>query len=187
MSWRAWMSRPLFSMRRMISPMSRRRTPSPFTSTRVSSKFSLLLPTDLLAAALVGGAVRARLPLHIEWSPAVGARLLEVPVAPRRDQVVLLRQVAAVRTHYDAAPEFPFERRQLQLALAGRLQVLWRTDDQVDQGPHEGEEYCYDPPEDAHRPAPSCVGVGPVDERDPQNDEQEQHEDRKSTRLNSSH
>src|SRR5918999_2152375 len=117
MSRRAWMSRPLPSMRRMISPMSRRRTPSPFTSTRVSSKTCLLLPADLFAAALVGRAVRARLPLHVEWPLAVDAGLLEIPVAHRADQVVLLHQVAAVRAKHDVAPELPFEHRQLQLAL----------------------------------------------------------------------
>src|SRR3712207_7727085 len=64
-------------------------------------------------------------------------------------------------------------------------------------------------PEDLHRPAPSGIRVCPVDEGDPQYDEEEQHElrrdpherareevrydlervriDRKSTRLNSSH
>src|ERR687884_455325 len=96
MSRRAPMSRPLFSIRRMISPMSRRRTPSPFTSTRVSSKACLLLPADTLAAALVGGTVRARLPLHVEWPLAVDAGLLKLPVAHRAEQEVPLHQVSAV-------------------------------------------------------------------------------------------
>src|SRR5918998_6753475 len=254
MSRRAPISRPLFSMRRMISPMSLRRTPSPFTSTRVSSKARLLLirkfsnavppppsdacfagpnvaqsvwnacassgyaedravdsannillahagpsgrnaegrperlprsrllhlsgssPAYLLAAALVGGAVRAGFPLHIERLLAVDAGLLEVPVAHGADQEVLLHQVATVGAEHDIGPELPFEHSELQLALARLLQVLRRANDQVDQGPHVGEDDSHDPPEDAHRPAPTGVCVGPVDERNPQDDEQEQHE-----------
>src|SRR3712207_9530410 len=105
MSWRARISRPLLSMRRMISPTSRRRTPSPFTSTRVSSKTCLLLPADLFSAALVGRAVRARLPLHVERPLAVDAGFLEVPVAHRADQEFLLHEVAAVRTEDDGRSE----------------------------------------------------------------------------------
>src|SRR5215211_1139841 len=165
MSWRAPISRPLSSMRRMISPRSLRRTPSPFTSTKVSSKIYLLLPADFLAATLVGAAVRA-----------VDPGLLELPVAHRADQVVLLDEVAAVRTQEDVVPELPFEHRQLQLALAGLLQVLRGTDDQVDERPQVREDDRHDAPEHARRPAPSCVGVGPVDERDPHDDEEQQHE-----------
>src|SRR5919107_4628226 len=162
MSWRSRTSRPLPSRRRMISPTSRRRTPSPFTSTSVSSKTCLLLPADLFPTALVGCAVRACLPLHVERSLAVDAGFLEVPVAHGADQVVLLHQVAAVRTEDDRAPELAFEHRELQLALAGFVQELRRADYQVDEGAHVREDDGHDPPEDLHRTAPRRVGVGPV-------------------------
>src|SRR5215210_3018176 len=176
MSWRAPMSRPLFSMRRMISPMSLRRTPSPFTSTKVSSKTHLLLPADLLAATLVGAAVRAGVPLHVDRSLAVDAGLLELPVAHRADQVVPLDEVAAARAKEDVVPELPLEHRQLQLALARLFQVLRGTNYQVDERPQVRKDDSHDAPEQARRPAPCCVGVGPVDERDPHDDEEQQHE-----------
>src|ERR671913_240140 len=52
-------SRPLASMRRMISPTSLRCTPSPLTNTSDCS-IHLSLSKDGLAAALVGAAVRAQ-------------------------------------------------------------------------------------------------------------------------------
>src|SRR5215211_215707 len=116
-------SRPLASMRRMISPTSLRRTPSPLMSTSVCS-IVLSLSNDGLATALVGAAVRAHPPLHVEWSVAVYARFLELPGARRADQVVPLDQVAAVGAQIDAVPELALEHGQLQLAFAGLFEVL---------------------------------------------------------------
>src|SRR5215210_9153918 len=125
-------SRPLASMRRMISPTSLRRTPSPLTSTSVCSILSSL-SNDGLAAALVGAAVRAHPPLHVEWFFAVYARLLELPGARRADQVVFLDQVAAVRAQKDTVRELALKHGQLQLAFAGLFEVLRRAYDEVDQ------------------------------------------------------
>src|SRR3712207_8675590 len=61
-----------------------------------SDLLGLLLPADALAAALVGAAVRARLPFHVYRPLAVDTGLLELPVAHGADQEVLLHQVAAV-------------------------------------------------------------------------------------------
>src|SRR5215210_1457216 len=97
-------SRPLASMRRMISPMSLRRTPSPLTSTSVCS-ILFSLSNDGLAAALVGAAVRTHPPLHVEWLFAIYAGLLELPGARRADQVVPLDRVAAVGAQKDAVRE----------------------------------------------------------------------------------
>src|SRR5215216_3771070 len=176
MSLRVRISRPLASMRRMISPISLRRTPSPLTNTKVSSKTDLLLPAHLLAGALVGAAIRARLPLHVHRPLAVDAGLLELPVAHRADYVIRLHEVAAVRTQVDAVPELPFQDSPLQLALARLVQILRRADDQVDEGSQVREDHRHDTPEYADRPATPRVFVGPVDERDPQDDEQEQHQ-----------
>src|SRR5919112_580611 len=126
------MSRCFASMRRIISPISLRRTPSPFTSTSVSS-ILVSLSDDRLAAALVRAAVRARPPLHVQRPVAVYTRFLEFPGARRADQVVLLYQVAAVWAEQDVAPQFALQYRRLELAFAGLVQVLGGAYDQIDQ------------------------------------------------------
>src|SRR5919107_21770 len=145
-------SRPLTSMRRMISPTSLRRTPSPLTNTSDCS-ILLSLSKDGLAAALVGAAVRAHPPLHVEWFFAVYARLLELPGARRADQ--------------DAVRELALQHGQLQLAFAGLFEVLRWAYDEVDQGADVGEDEGDKPPQHAHGPPPGGIGVGPVDERYP--------------------
>src|SRR5215211_835731 len=168
-------SRPLASMRRMISPTSLRRTPSPFTSTRVCS-IVFSLSNDGLAAALVCAAVGAHPPLHVERFVAVYARFLELPGTRRADQVVPLDQVAAVRTEKDVVPQFALEHGQLQLAFAGFFEVLRGAYDEVDQGANVGEDEGDEGPEYLYGPAPAGVRVGPVDEGDPQHDEKQEHE-----------
>src|SRR5215217_313693 len=162
-------------MRRMISPTSLRRTPSPLTSTRVSSKI-LSLSNDRLAATLVGAAVRAHPPLHVERLVAVYTGLLELPGARGADQVIPLDQVAAVRAQEDAVPELTLQHGQLQLAFARLFQVLGGAYDQVHQGTDVREDDGHEAPEYANRPAPRSVRVCPVDERDPKDDEQKDHE-----------
>src|SRR5829696_1982310 len=168
-------SRPLASMRWMISPTSLRRTPSPLMSTSVCS-IDFSLSDDGLAAALVGAAVRAHPPLHVEWSVAVYARFLELPGTRRADQVVLLDHIAAVGAEVDTVSELTLQNGQLQLAFAGLFEVLVRTDDEVDQGAEVGEDKGDEAPEPAHGPAPGGVRVGPVDEGYPQHDEDKEHE-----------
>src|SRR5918995_2998446 len=174
-SFMSAMSRPFASMRRMISPTSLRRTPSPLTSTRVSSKI-LSLSNDRHAAALVRAAVRAHPPLHVQRLVAVHAGFLELPGARRADQVIPLDQVAAVRAQKDAVPELALEHGQLKLAFAGLFQVLGGAYDQVHQGTDIREEDGHEAPQYAHRSTPRRVRVRPVDERDPQDDEQEDNE-----------
>src|ERR687895_701662 len=154
-------SRPLASMRRMISPTSLRRTPSPLTNTSDCS-ILLSLSNDGLAAALVGAAVRAHPPLHVEWFFAVYARLLELPGARRADQVVPLDHVGAQKY---AVRELALQHGQLQLAFAGLFEVLRWAYDEVDQGADVGEDEGDKPPQHAHGPPPGGIGVGPVDER----------------------
>src|ERR671915_2664781 len=157
-------SRPLASMRRRIPPTSRRRTPSPLTSTSVCS-ILFSLSNDGLAAALIGAAVRTHPPLHVEWFFTVYARLLELPGARRADQVVPLDQVAAVGAQKDVVREFALQHGQLQLAFAGLFEVLMGAYDEVDQGAEVGEDERYKAPQHAHGPPPGGIGVGPVDER----------------------
>src|ERR671912_1384171 len=134
-SFMSTISRPLASMRRMISPTSLRRTPSPLISTSVCSM--LLLSNDGLAAALVGAAVRAHPPLHVERLFAVYASLLELPGARRADQVVPLDQVAAVGAQEDTVCELALQHGEPQLTFAGLFEVLRRAYDEVDQGAEE--------------------------------------------------
>src|SRR5215210_7324135 len=174
-------SRPLASMRRMISPTSLRRTPSPFTNTSVCSILLLHLNMHLLTdfgltAALVCAAVRTRPPLHVERFVAIYARFLELPGARGADQVVSLDQVAAVGAQKDTVPKLALEHGQLQLAFARVFQVLGGAYDEVDQGAEVRKDEGDETPEDTHGPAPGGVRVGPVDERDPEYDEKQEHE-----------
>src|SRR5215212_7759818 len=169
------MSRSLASMRRIISPMSLRRTPSPLTSTRVSS-IIFSLSDYRLAAALVRAAVGARSPFHVQRPVAVHTGFLQLPLTSRADQVVLLDHIAAVGAEQDAVSELALEHGRLQLALAGVVQVLVGAYDQVDQGSHVRKDDSHEAPQQAHGPAPGGVRERPVDERKPQDHEQEQHE-----------
>src|SRR5919107_1748807 len=171
----ATMSRFLASMRRIISPMSLRRTPSPLTSTRVSSIF-LSLSYCRLAAALVRGAVGARFPFHVQRPVAVYTGFLQLPLARRADQVVLLDHVAAVGAEQDAVSELALEHGRLQLALAGFVQILVGAYDQVDQGSHVGEDDGHEAPQQAYGSTPGGVRERPVDEGQPQDYEQEHHQ-----------
>jgi hypothetical protein len=68
--------------------------------------------------------------------------------------------------------------RDLELALAHILQVLRWPDYQVDDGADEGKQRRGRGAADQHRvpdPAP-CIGVGPVDQRDPEDHEEQQQE-----------
>src|SRR5215212_8201513 len=168
-------SRPLASMRLMISPTSLRRTPSPFTSTNVCS-IVFSLSSDRLAAALVGAAVRAHPPLDVERLVAVYAGLLELPGAGGADKVVPLDHVAAVGAQMDAVSELALEHGQLQFAFAGLFEVFVGADDEVDQGAEEGKDERHEPPQQAHSPTPRSIGVSPVDEGDPEHDKKQEHE-----------
>src|SRR5215210_1588173 len=150
-------SRPLASMRRMISPTSLRRTPSPFTNTSVCSILLLHLNMHLLTdfgltAALVCAAVRTRPPLHVERFVAIYARFLELPGARGADQVVSLDQVAAVGAQKYSVRELALQHGQLQLAFAGLLEVLRWAYDEVDQGADVGEDEGDKAPKHAHGP-----------------------------------
>src|SRR3712207_6939485 len=61
-----------------------RSTLFPYTTLFRSQGPSLLLPAEPFAATLVGRAVRARIPLHVERPLAVDAGLLQVPGAQDR-------------------------------------------------------------------------------------------------------
>src|ERR671910_311368 len=169
------MSRSLASMRRIISPMSLRRTPSPLTSTRVSS-IIFSLSDYRLAAALIRATVRACPPFHVQRPVAVYTGFLQLPLARRADQVVLLDHVAAVGAKQDAVSELALEHGRLQLALAGIVQVLVGAYDQVDQGSHVGEDDRHEAPQQAHGSSPGSVRERPVDQGQPQDYEQEHHE-----------
>src|SRR5215212_3419503 len=136
----------------------------------------VLLSAYRLAAALVGATVGAHPPLHVERLVAVYTSLLEFPAAGRADQVVLLDDVAAVGTEVDAVSELPLEHGQLQLAFAGLFEVFVGAHDEVDQGAEEGKDERDEAPEQAHGTAPGSIGVGPVDEGDPEHDKKQEHE-----------
>src|SRR5215208_3639475 len=169
------MSKTLASMRRIISPKSLRRTPSPFTSTRVSS-IIFSLSDYRLATALVRATVRACPPFYVQRPVAVYTGFLQLPLARRAEQVVLLDHVAAVGAEQDTVSEFALEHGRLQLALAGIVQVLVGAYYKVDQGSHVGEDDRHEAPQQAHGPAPGGVRECPVDQGQPQYHEQEHHQ-----------
>ena len=130
----------------------------------------------------LGLAVGADLPARVERAGAHRAGLAQAAQAARAAQEVLLHLEAAVLAVH------VLERRQpglgccdLQLALAHVLEVLGRTHDQVDDRADEREQRRGGGAADQQRvgDAPARVGEGPVHQREPDNDEeQEQQVDR---------
>src|SRR5918993_4347308 len=175
MSFMSAMSRSLASMRRIISPINLRRTPSPLTSTRVSS---IILPLSeyRLTTALVRAAVRARPPLHVQRPVAVYTGFLQLPVARRADQVVPLDHVAAVGAKEDAVSQLALQHGGLKLALAGVVQIPVGAYYEGDQGSHVREDDRHEAPQQAHGPAPGGISERPVDEGQPQDHEEKQNE-----------
>src|SRR5918992_1432381 len=166
MSCKVRMSKLLASMRCMISPISRRRTPSPLTSTSVCSTL-ILLPVDVLFA-LHRSAVRAGTPAQVQRLLTVLAGLLEVPAALRAEEILLPHDRAATGAQVDPLPELPLQHGELKLSLLGVEEVLRRTYYKVDQCRQKRNEQGHGPPEKPHRPSASSVGEGPVRKREPQ-------------------
>src|SRR3954470_13417959 len=155
--------RPLRSKRAMISPDSPRAKASGLTRIRVRSMAGSLvselagLDRRLLVALLVGGgtptaprlqslgdlrlAVRAHRPVRLERLAARDTGVLELALAVRAAQEVLLDLVVAVRAEQVAHRVQPrLGGLHLELALAHVVEVLRRADDHVDDRADEREQ-----------------------------------------------
>ena len=126
--------------------------------------------------AELGLAVRADRPRRIERLLAARARIPQLAQAARAAQEVALHDVVAVRAQRVVKLcQARLGGLDLQLALAHVREVLRRAHDRVDDRAHEREQRRGGGTADQHRvgDAPPGVRVGPVDQREPDDDQEE--------------